>query len=108
MRFFRSSRSTADLLTVVSYRIARVFNRSGATRAVVRDIFKVFDKVCHPGLLHRLKSCGITGKIFGLILSFLCNRRLRVILDGKSSQKCLVNAGVPQSFMWSYTFPTKH
>ena len=28
---FRSSRSTADLLTVVSDRIARGFNRSGAT-----------------------------------------------------------------------------
>ena len=28
---FRSSRSTADLLTVVSDRIARAFNRSGAT-----------------------------------------------------------------------------
>ena len=33
---FRSSRSTADLLTVVSDRIARVFNSSGATRAVAR------------------------------------------------------------------------
>ena len=30
---FRSSRSTADLLTVVPDRIARAFNRSGATRA---------------------------------------------------------------------------
>ena len=29
---FRSSRSTADLLTVVSDRIARAFSRSGATR----------------------------------------------------------------------------
>ena len=28
---FRSSRSTADLLTVVSHRIARAFNRSGNT-----------------------------------------------------------------------------
>ena len=37
---FRSSRSTADLLTVVSDRIARAFNRSGATRAVARDISK--------------------------------------------------------------------
>ena len=35
---FRSSRSTADLLTVVSDRIARAFNRSGATRAVALDI----------------------------------------------------------------------
>ena len=31
---FRSSRSTADLLIAASDRIARVFNRSGATRAV--------------------------------------------------------------------------
>ena len=31
---FRSCRSTADLLTVVSDRIARAINRSGATRAV--------------------------------------------------------------------------
>ena len=30
---FRSSRSTADLLTVVSDKITRVFNRPGATRA---------------------------------------------------------------------------
>ena len=28
---FKSSRSTADLLTVVTSRIARAFNRSGAT-----------------------------------------------------------------------------
>ena len=35
---FRTSRSTADLLTVVSDRIARVFNRFGATRAVAFDI----------------------------------------------------------------------
>ena len=36
---FRSSRSTADLLTVVSDRIARAFNRSGATPAVALDIY---------------------------------------------------------------------
>ena len=34
---FMSSRSTADLLTVVSDRIARDFNRSGVTRAVALD-----------------------------------------------------------------------
>ena len=31
---FRSSRSTADLLPVVFYRIARAFNRSGATQYI--------------------------------------------------------------------------
>ena len=73
---FRSSRSTADLLTVVSDRIAWAFNRSGATRAVALDISKAFDRVWHAGLLHKLKSYGISGQIFGLISSFLSNRRL--------------------------------
>ena len=39
---FRSSQSTADLLTVVSDRIARAFIRSVATRAMALDISKVF------------------------------------------------------------------
>ena len=93
---FRSSRSTADLLTVMSDRIARVFNRSGATRAVALDISQVFARVCDAGLLHKLNSYGISGQIFGLIFSFLCNRQLRVVLNGKSSQEYPVNAGVPQ------------
>ena len=84
------------LLTVVSDRIARAFNRSGATRAVALDISKAFDRVWHARLLHKLKSYGISCQIFGLISSFLSNRRLRVVLDGKSSQEYPVNAGVPQ------------
>ena len=73
---FRSSRSTANLLTVVSDRIARAFNRSGATRAVALDISKAFDRVWHAGLLHKLRSYGISGQIFGLFSSFLTSRRL--------------------------------
>ena len=93
----RSSRSTADLLTVVSDRIARDFKRSGATRAAVAlDISEAFDRVWHADLLHKLKSYGISRQIFGLISSFLSNRRLRVVLDEKSSQEYPVNAGVPQ------------
>ena len=53
---FRSSRSTADLLTVVCDRIARAFNKSGTTRAVALDISKALDVVWHAVLLHKLKS----------------------------------------------------
>ena len=67
---FRSSRSTADFLTVASDRIARAFNRSGATQAVALDISRSFDRVWHAGLLHKPKSFGISGQIFGLISSF--------------------------------------
>ena len=61
---FRSSRSTADLLTVISDRIIRVFNRSGATRAVALDISRVFDRVWHAGLLQKPKCYGISGQVF--------------------------------------------
>ena len=63
----RSSRSTAD-------RIARAFNRSGATQAVAFDISKAFDRVWHAGLLHKSKFYGISGQIFGPMHSFLSNR----------------------------------
>ena len=59
---FRSFRSTTDLLTVVSDRIARDLNRSGDTRPVALEIF-------------------------GLISSFRSNRWLGVVLDGKCSQE---------------------
>ena len=71
-----SSSSTADILTVVSDRIARGFNRSGASRAVPLDISKAFDRVWHAAPLHKLKFYGISGQIFDRISSFLINRLL--------------------------------
>ena len=96
---FRSSRSTADLLTVVSDRIARAFNRSGATRAVALDISKAFDRVWHAGLHHKLKSYRISGQVFGLFSSFLSNRWLQVVLYGKFSKEYPVNVGLLQVFI---------
>ena len=80
----------------MSDRIARAFNSSEATRAVALDISKAFDRVRHASLLQKLRSYEISGQIFGIIFSFLSNRRLRVVLDGKSSQEYPVNAGVSQ------------
>ena len=67
------------------------------------DITKAFDRVWHAGLLHELKSYGISGQVFDLISSFLSNRRLRVVLDGKSLQEYLDNAGVSQGTIFGPT-----
>ena len=83
---FRSSRSAAFLLTVLSDIIARTLNRCGTTRVVALDISKAFDSTN--------VSYGISSQIFDLISNFLSNRRLRLVLDGKSSQKYPVNAGI--------------
>ena len=98
---FRSSQLTANLLTVVSDKITRAFNRFGAIWAVALDISKAFDRVWHVGLPYKLKSFGslMSGQAFGLISSFLSNRWLQVVLDGSSSQEHPINAAVPQGFI---------
>ena len=88
---FRSSQSTEDLPIVVSDIIARVFNRSGGTRAMALDISNAFHRVWHADIGHKIKSYRVLGQIFGLIFSFLSNRELRVVLDAKSSQVSPVN-----------------
>ena len=74
------------LLTVVSDRIGRTFNRRGSAVAVSLDICKAFDRVWHAVLLGKRRFYGILGQVFDLISSFLSSRRLRVGLNGKSSQ----------------------
>ena len=86
---FRSSQSTADLLTVVSDIISKVFNRSGATQAVALDISKTFDRVWHAG--RRPDSSLMDFQVRYLTLFLLFS-----VLDGKSSQEYPVKAGVPQ------------
>ena len=49
-------KSTAD-------RLAMVFNRSAANQAVPLDVSKTFDRVWQAGLLHKLKSYGISGQM---------------------------------------------
>ena len=70
------------------------------------DISQAFDRVWHADLIHKLKSYGISGQIFSLISSFLCNRQLGVVLDKNSSQEYPVNDVVPQgSFFGPTLFP---
>ena len=68
------------------------------------DIYKAFNRVWYDDLLCTLKSYdGISGRLFGLILSFLSNRQLPMVLDGKSLQEHSVNAGVTQGFIFGLT-----
>ena len=74
-----------------------------ATRAVALNTSNVFNRVWHAGLLRKIKSCGISCQIFGLISSFLSNRQLRIVLDSKSSEEYQVNAGVPEGIILAST-----
>ena len=93
---FRSARSTADVLTVISHRISQALDNGFESRAIALDISKAFDKVWHKGLLLKLASYGISGTVLSTIKSFLSNRSLNVVINGQKSQAHSINAGVPQ------------
>ena len=68
-------------MIVVSDRIAKACNKTGATRTVVLDKSKTFFKVWHVGFLHAVKSYELSDRVFSLISSFLSSRWLRLVLN---------------------------
>ena len=92
---FRSSRSTSDLLTVVSGRIAMAVNKSRATQAVALDIFKAFDKI---GFLVRYLTLFLLFSVidgFGWFWKGILYKNIQLML--KFCMNC-----------WSYIFPVIH
>ena len=50
------------------------------------DFSSAFDRVSHSGLLLKLKFIGVGGNVLSICREFLSNRRLRVVVDGATSE----------------------
>ena len=48
-------------------------------KGVFLDILKVFHKVCHYGLLFKLKSCGVRVELFSPLESYLKSHEQSVV-----------------------------
>ena len=57
---------------------------------------KAFDKVDNEILVHKLRQCGVQGKLLKCIEQFLANRKQFVTINGFHSMLALVLSGVPQ------------
>ena len=101
---FRSSQSTAHLLTIVSDRIVKAFNRSGASQAAAIDISNAFNRVWHAALLHKLKSYRkFQVRYLPLFLLLSVIDSFGWFCMGKFSQEYPVNVGVPQDSILGLT-----
>ena len=103
---FRPGDSTVNQPIAITHQIHVVFEEyhSRETRTVFLDISKVFDKVWHDGLLHKLESNGISCPLLNLIRGFLSERQQCVVLKGKNSDWSHVSTGVPQGSVFGPLF----
>ena len=100
---FRQFRSTEDQTTYLAQEIEDAFQNKNVLFATWIDLQKAFDKVWTDGLLVKALKCGVRGKMYGWIYSFLQNRKARVLVDGIQSRKFMLKHGVPQGGVVSPT-----
>ena len=65
-------------------------------RVLSFDFSKAFDSVSHRVLCDKLKSYDINPYIINWVISFLCDRQQRVVVDGVVTKFLNINRGVPQ------------
>ena len=95
---FRALRSTLTQLLSYWDNILGELEDGNGVDIIYTDFSKAFDKVETGVLLHKLKDCGITGRVGTWISAFLdpSTRQQAVVVDGRVSSLTSVISGVPQ------------
>lgn len=88
--------STVNQLAFFYNDICKALDDGKEVRAVFCDISKAFDRVWHKGLIYKLSSIGIKGKLLHWFSNYLSNRKQRVVIANSTSSWKNINAGVPQ------------
>ena len=88
--------STVNQLLHLSDTFGKALDAGKEVRVIFCDISKAFDRVWHEGLIYKLNRIGIRGKLLRWFMSYLSNRKQRVVISGQSSEVHKIKAGVPQ------------
>ena len=93
---FVGGNSTVIKLLFLSNELSKALDEGKEIRVVFCDISKAFDRVWHGGLIHKLRSDGISDSLIDWLSDYLENRQQRVCLQNATSTWQSINAGVPQ------------
>ena len=96
---FKPGDSCVNQLLAITNEMFPSFNGNSKVKLVFLDISKIFNKVWHKRIIHKLKHNGIAGNLLSLLTDFLRNRKQRVILNGKISSWANINASACQNVM---------
>ena len=93
---FRTKKSTEHALINLTYEIELLQNKKVDYAIMLLDFSKAFDLIDHEILYKKLKLYGFCKEAVLLIKSYLENRRMRVLCNGKSSTYKDIKVGTVQ------------
>ena len=93
---FKPFDSTINRVIHLAHEIYQGLDSKQEALIVFLDISKAFDRVWHPGLLHKLREFGIAGELYDWLENYLSGRNQKVVIGGEESSTLYTNAGVPQ------------
>ena len=93
--FLPQSSTVTQLIEMYNCFCSAVTNHK-EVRVVFLDISKAFDRVWHRGLIYKLKSWGVSGRLLTWLENYLLGRYQRVVINNKTSIWRRILAGVPQ------------
>ena len=97
--------SYANQLLAITHELFPSFDENYKIRGVCFDIWEAFDKVCHKGIIYKLKRNGISGNFLSLLMNFLRNRKqIVIILNAHMSSCANINASVLQGSILGLLF----
>ena len=92
---FLPGESTTSQLLCIYENLCSNFDKRITTQSVCFDISKAFDRVWHRGLLLKLESIGVRGKLLNWFQNYLTDRTQAVVIKGEKSSEKKIPAGVP-------------
>ena len=93
---FLPGRSTLQQLLLFTEKLLEAKSVHGEVDVIYMDFRKALDFVSHDGLLLKLKSVGITGKLWSWLQTYLKYHSQCVRIGTSTSEYCDVLSGVPQ------------
>ena len=95
---FRAGLGTPDLLIALQHEWHQTAAQGGLVRVLAVDIAGSFDKVSHPGVLHKAEQYGINGSLLCWLQSYLTSRKIKVtvVIGGQASTTRDFQSEAPQ------------
>ena len=93
---FRTGHSCESQLLTTTHDLFSSLERGKQVDIAVLDLSKAFDTVPHSKLLTKLNHYGIRGPIHTWLSQFLTQRKMKVLVEGETSEEAVVESGVPQ------------